>query len=245
MQITIVGSGDAFGSGGRLNTCFHVAASQTHFLIDCGATSLPALKRLPIDRNAIETVLITHFHADHCGGVPFFILDAQFFAKRGSPLTLAGPAGLGDWLRRAMEMAFPGSSSAKRKFEVRIRELEPGRRSEINGIEVMPQLVRHGQPEGAFFAYRIECDERVIGYTGDTEWTDSLIEVGKGADLFIAEAYFFEKQVPLHLAYKTLAQNLPRIAPRRVLLTHMNDDMLAHADQVPEEKARDGLVLTL
>ncbi len=114
MKLTIIGCGDAFGSGGRLNTCFHVAAGETSFLIDCGATSLPALKARGIDRNGIGFILITHFHADHFGGIPFFILDAQFFSKRTAPLIIAGPRGLQEWFPRAMETAFPGSATAKR-----------------------------------------------------------------------------------------------------------------------------------
>ena len=72
MHLQFVGSGDAFGSGGRFNTCFHVVGAETNFLIDCGASSLIAMNRFGIDRNAIDFILLTHFHADHCGGVPFF-----------------------------------------------------------------------------------------------------------------------------------------------------------------------------
>ena len=46
MQLQFVGCGDALGSGGRYNTCFHVTGERVNFLIDCGASSLPALKRL-------------------------------------------------------------------------------------------------------------------------------------------------------------------------------------------------------
>ena len=108
MKLQFAGCGDAFGSGGRFNTCLHVTDGNGAFLIDCGATSLVALKRLGIDRNAIDMILLTHFHADHCGGIPFFILDAQVNAKRKRPLTLAGPQGLRDWYDRAMALAFPG-----------------------------------------------------------------------------------------------------------------------------------------
>ncbi len=245
MRVHFVGCGDAFGSGGRFNTCFHVSGESTNFLIDCGATSLVALKRANVDRNAIDLILVTHFHADHFGGVPFFILDAQFFAKRGRPLTIAGPVGLKECYVRAMEIAFPGSSKAKQKFELSLIELPPGKIWRWQGIEVTPALVRHGQPEGPFHAYRVAAEDRIIAYTGDTEWTDSLIEIGRGADLFIAEAYFYEKEVPLHLSYKTLASKLPSIRSKRLVLTHMNDDMLAHASEVAHEKAADGLVIEL
>ena len=113
MQFQFVGCGDAFGSGGRFNTCFHVTGEGANFLIDCGASSLVALKRAGIFLNDIRTILITHFHADHFGGLPPFMLDAQFFSKRTAPLTVAGPHGLQDWFERVMETAFPGSPTSR------------------------------------------------------------------------------------------------------------------------------------
>jgi len=78
VQLQFIGSGDAFGSGGRNNTCFHVVGENVNLLIDCGASSLPALKRAGISREAIDLILITHFHGDHFAGLPFFLPDAQF-----------------------------------------------------------------------------------------------------------------------------------------------------------------------
>ena len=50
-----------------------------------------ALAKLGIDHNDIDAVLLTHLHGDHCGGVPFLLLDAMLGAKRRRPLTIAGP----------------------------------------------------------------------------------------------------------------------------------------------------------
>src|ERR1017187_7605115 len=120
LSLQFIGCCDAFGSGGRFKPCFHLVGEQTNLLIDCGASSLVAMKKLGIDRNAITTIVITHFHADHFGGIPFFILDAQFFSKRREPLTIVGPIGLTDWYERVMETAFPGSSQASQKCELRL-----------------------------------------------------------------------------------------------------------------------------
>jgi ribonuclease BN (tRNA processing enzyme) len=245
MQLQFIGCGDAFGSGGRFNTCFHVTGKHANFLIDCGASSLIALKRAQIDRNAINLILVTHFHADHFGGIPFFILDAQFFAKRTRPLTIAGPRGLQEWYTRAMETAFPGSSKTKQKFELSLIELAPGQVWRWENIEVLPALVRHGPPDVPFHAYRVSVEDKTIAYTGDTEWTDTLIEIGRDADVFIAESYFYEKNAPLHLSYKTLVEKLPLIRPKRVVLTHMNDDMLARKDGIEFERAEDGKTIVL
>ncbi|MEN3347405.1 MAG: hypothetical protein V7632_1040 [Bradyrhizobium sp.] len=124
MQLQFVGCGDAFGSGGRFNTCFHVAGARVNFLIDCGASSLPALKRLGIDRDAIDLILITHFHGDHFAGLPFFLLDAQF-TRRTRPLVIAGPAGIETKLPQVMEVMFEHSSRTKQRFDLSVVSLAP------------------------------------------------------------------------------------------------------------------------
>lgn len=245
MQVQFVGCGDAFGSGGRFNTCFHVSGARSNFLIDCGASSLIALKHLDVALNDIQAILFTHFHADHFGGLPPFMLDAQFFSKRTSPLTIAGPQGLRDWFERVMETAFPGSSETPRKFELHLLELKEGETTEIEGLHVTPFPVEHGAPRGQCLALRIKAEGLVVAYTGDTEWTDALIEAGRDADLFIAEAYFREKKIPLHLNLADLESHLDEIKPKRLILTHMSDDMLSQRDSVPYECAEDGLTVTL
>jgi ribonuclease BN (tRNA processing enzyme) len=242
MYLQFVGCGDAFGSGGRFNTCFHVTGERVNFLIDCGASSLIAMKRLGISRNEIQAIFITHFHADHFGGLPFFMLDSQFFSKRTQPLSIAGPPGLKDWFVRVLETAFPGSSSTKQRFDLHLEELEPEVQVYIASVSVTPYLVRHGNPQGPFLALRLGVENRIIAYTGDTEWTETLIPATKNADLLIAEAYFRDKQVPLHLDLATLERRLPEIAAKRVILTHMSEDMLRHRD-VPYEMAEDGMVV--
>jgi ribonuclease BN (tRNA processing enzyme) len=245
MKLTFIGSGDAFGSGGRLNTCFHVAAGRTSFLIDCGASSLIGMNRLGVDRNAIDTILVTHFHADHFGGIPFFMLDAQFNTKRTRALTIAGPEGLRDWFVRAMETAFAGSSKTKQKFELNLLELAPGDAHPLGELTVRAARVRHAPTEGPFFAYRIEVDRRIIAFSGDTEWVESLVEIGRGADLFIVECYSFDKRVPFHIDYATLAANLARINPKRLIITHMNEEMLKRAGETGHELAADGLTIEM
>jgi len=96
MDITarFIGSGDAFGSGGRLQTCILIDGSEIRFAIDFGATALVGLRKLGIDPNTIDAILLTHLHGDHCGGLPFLLLDAMLGAKRSTPLTILGPATL-------------------------------------------------------------------------------------------------------------------------------------------------------
>jgi ribonuclease BN (tRNA processing enzyme) len=244
MQLRFVGCGDALGSGGRNNTCFHVTGAAVNFLIDCGASSLPALRRLGIARDDIDLVLITHFHGDHFAGLPFLLLDAQF-SRRSRPLIIAGPQGIEARLAQVMEALFEHSSTTKQRFELSVVALKPEETRQLGAVNVTPYPVVHGSSGGPFLAYRIEAGERVIAYSADTEWTETLIPLARDADLFIAEAYYYDKVVKNHLSLTTLEQHLPEIKPKRLILTHMSDDMLGRLDTLAYTAASDGMVVEL
>jgi ribonuclease BN (tRNA processing enzyme) len=241
MKVQFAGCGDAFGSGGRFNTCIHVEDGGRSILLDCGASSLVALKKAGIDRGAIDAILLTHFHADHFGGIPFFILDQQLNVKRTRPLLIAGPPGLRDWYARAMALAFPGERTLA--FKLDLREVDIGVAQPLAGIQVTPIHVKHDDRAGPCLAYRIESEETTLCYSGDTEWTDALIDAARGADLFICECYMYEKLRKSHMTLTVLRQHLPAIGAKRVILTHLSEDMLAHLADVELECAVDGLVV--
>jgi len=244
MQLRFVGCGDAFGSGGRFNTYFHVTGEHTNFLIDCGASSLPALKRQGIARDDIDLILITHFHGDHFAGLPFLLLEAQF-SRRTRPLVIAGPHGIETRLTQVMETLFENSSKTKQRFDLAVVTLMPEETRNFGAVKVTPYAVVHGESGGPFLAYRIEVEGRVIAYSADTEWTETLIPLARDADLFIAEAYTYDKVVTNHLSLKTLEAHLPEIKPKRLLLTHMSDDMLGRLETFEYTTASDGMVVEL
>lgn len=243
VTVTFAGSGDAFGSGGRFQACIHLRApgGSAPVLLDCGATSLSALRRCGLDPGEIAAVFVSHLHGDHFGGLPFLILDGQF-SGRTRPLTVVGPPGTGRRLREAMEVLFPGSSAVSRRFAVDTAELAPGSAVTAAGVQARAWQADH--PSGApALALRLSVGGRVVGYTGDTAWTGALAEVAAGADLLLAEAYYREKSVPHHLRLADLNAHQHQLASKRIVLTHMSADMLAHLDQVGFETASDGLVL--
>ncbi|MFH0300927.1 MBL fold metallo-hydrolase [Bradyrhizobium sp. 31Argb] len=242
MQLRFVGCGDAFGSGGRANTCFHVTGRSVNFLIDCGASSLPAMKRLEIARDEIDLILITHFHGDHFAGLPFFLLDAQF-SRRSRPLVIAGPEGIETRLPQVMEALFEHSSKTKQRFDLSVVPLVPEQSRSFGAVKVTPYPVVHGESGGPFLSLRIEAEGRVIAYSADTEWTEALIPAARNADLFIAEAYTYDKIVKNHLSLTTLESHLPEIGAKRLVLTHMSDDMLGRVDELPYTTASDGMVV--
>jgi ribonuclease BN (tRNA processing enzyme) len=243
--VTFAGSGDAFGSGGRFQACIHLQqagiSAPAPVLLDCGATSLTALRRGGLDPGEIGAVFLSHLHGDHFGGLPFLILDAQF-AGRIAPLAVAGPAGTGQRLTEAMECMFPGSSRVRRRFAVEVTELSPGGSAAVAGVRAEAWEASH--PSGApALILRLSAGGRVIAYTGDTAWTPAIAAAAAGADLLIAEAYYWDKAVPHHLRHADLTAHADEITARRTVLTHMSADMLRHSEHACHEMAHDGLVL--
>jgi ribonuclease BN (tRNA processing enzyme) len=230
MRLTTVGSGDAFGSGGRFNACFLLETARGRLLVDCGASSLVALRARGLDPNSIEAIVLSHLHGDHFGALPFLLLDAQFLARRERPLLIAGPPGTAARLDQIMEAFFPRSTQNKWRFLWKVMEIEIGRATDVLGHSVTTTEVLHfsGAPSTAL---RLSDGERLFAYSGDTEWTDALRGVADGADLFVTECYGYSGKLSGHLTWEILKPRLPELRARRVMITHMNTDMLAHVEE--------------
>lgn len=210
-------------------------------LLDCGATSLTALKRLGLDPGEIAAVFVSHLHGDHFGGLPFLILDGQF-SHRTEPLVVVGPPGTGRRLAEAMECLFPGSSTVARRFATDVIELTPGSTMTVAGVRVATWQADH--PSGApALILRLALAARTLAYTGDTAWTDAIVEAADDADLLIAEAYYRDKPIPYHLSQADLLTHRHRLTAQRVIVTHLSADLLDHPEDLAFEAAHDGLVI--
>lgn len=242
IRVRFLGSGDAFGDGGRLQACILLESEGYRALLDCGATSLAAMKRADVDPNTIDAVLLTHLHGDHAGGVPYLILDGQF-RKRDRPLAIVAPPGSRSRMDAIFEAALPTSSATPQRFAIRYLELVP-RPLGIGPLEVIALPVAHlgaTSPHGL----RIHVADRTIAYTGDTEWCDALPVLADGADLFIAECYSVDKVIPKHLSHASLVAHRDELRAKRIVLTHPGLETLARRDELAWELVDDGTVIGL
>lgn len=244
VSIRVLGSGDAFGSGGRLQTCFHIAAGDFRFLIDCGATALIAMKRYGVDPGAVDAILLTHLHGDHFAGMPFLDREAQIAGQRTRPLIIAGPAGVEERLRQAMELLFPGSTQGAHTYPVEFAELMDGEDNHIGPLRVRSFPVVHTAGTNPH-ALRVEVAGKVVAYSGDTGWTPQLLEAASGADLFICECYTWESRKRNHLAYSTLLERYEQLGCKRIMLTHAGEDVLARRSELQFPLAEDGELIEL
>jgi ribonuclease BN (tRNA processing enzyme) len=247
MRFTIIGCGDAFGAGGQLQTSFYLRANANTVLIDCGASTLIGMRRLGFVTNDIDMVCVSHLHGDHFGGLPWFLIDALYASKRTRPLIVTGPRGIEARFATAAEALYPDLLKCRRSFALDFVEYQEQTPLSFNGVAITPFEVKH--PSGAPpYALRLELDGKVIAFTGDTGWTDSLYAVAQGADLFISECFQYDVTLPIHLDYQTINANYARLGAKQVLLTHMGEAMLAQLDKVDLSRylvAQDGMSLEL
>ena len=144
------------------------------------------------------------------------------------------------------EQAFQ-EQQIERRFEMRFLEHAEKEPLDVRGIRVTPFEVLH--PSGAPpYALRIEHGGKVLAFSGDTKWTESLFSAANGADLFITECFTFTTPSGYHTAWSDIAPNLDRLGARRVLLTHMGPDTLAHRHTLKDSRvllAEDGMQLEI
>jgi ribonuclease BN (tRNA processing enzyme) len=152
---------------------------------------------------------------------------------------IAGPPGTRARLDAAMEVFFPKSTGTKWRFPWRVEEIVPGEKADVLGHALLTAEVIH-QSGAPSTALRLSDGEKVFAFSGDTEWTDALLPIAKGADLFIAECYAYAgTKITGHMSWEILKARLADLGARQTMLTHMNPTMLA---RVGETKAAGVLV---
>ena len=251
VHVQFLGSGGPFASGGRLQTCILIESDQGRYLIDCGMTTLVAMARFGIDPGSIDAVLITHLHGDHYGGLPLMIFEALVNVHEGSryplrtrPLRIVGPAETEERVRQLLDLfswrtAFVAMKDASLLDFI---TLEPRRETVIGGLTVTAFPALH-TPEAT--ALRVTVSGKTIAYSGDTGWTNTLLEVAADADLFICQAYTIDVPQRGLLNYRTLQEHRDQLACKRLVLTHIGAQMQNRLAEVTEKVASDGLVITL
>lgn len=242
-EVVFIGTSDAFGAGGRRQSAILARGARGSLLIDCGTTTNTGLNELGIDRDEIDVIVVSHFHADHFGGVPLFVLAARYLDTRRKPLLVAGPPDV-ERRVRALAAAMGHPIEKDPGFELRFRELPPGPEHEIGPAKLQSFETRHqleSHPQG----YRIDSGNQLLVYSGDTGWFPELVRHTGGADLFICECTQQHAHLDFHLSLEELSAHRDEFDCGRHLLTHLGAEMSELRGRIDFETADDGLTLKL
>lgn len=246
ITVQVLGCGDAFSSGGRFNTCFYIKTKASGFLLDCGGTTLLAMKKAGISTEAIDAIVVSHFHGDHFGGLPYFLLESFYLAKRKKPLTIVTPRGGKEKVEDLVSLLYPGSTEIMNTDFVTFIEYKEGRVTDILDLKLKAFQAIHA-PGSSPHSLLLSTANKSIAFTGDTSWSPGLRELSAGTDLFICEATCFKKEGNGHLSYQNLLTEKNTFKTKRLLLTHLGEECLLNLNEINKEFecASDGMVLDL
>lgn len=252
-RLVVVGSGTVVPEADRGGSCYWLEAGETLALLDCGPAAAQGLVRWALPWHAITDLVLTHFHADHVGGIPglFFALKHGLAPeRREAPLTVRGPPGTRRLFERLADAL--GDFLVEPGYPLRIEELAPGGAAELaGGLVLRAQRTPHTGESQA-----VRLDGLVsVGYTGDTGPSEALGPFMEGVELLVCECSLGDEEVgDNHLSPSRVARIARRARPARLLLTHVYPHLreLDAATLVreagwegPTEVAHDGLEVGL
>jgi ribonuclease BN (tRNA processing enzyme) len=163
------------------------------YVIDCGNGVARQMVKAGLDLGHIRDVFITHQHSDHNADYGNLLLLA-WATDLHTPVDTYGPPPLKRMTELFLEMD---------AYDVGIREKDEGRPPlkplihphEItrggpvmhdDNVKVTAALVQH-PPVTPAFAYRFDCPDRSIVFSGDTRPSEDLVELARGADILVHE----------------------------------------------------------
>jgi ribonuclease BN (tRNA processing enzyme) len=243
VTVRFLGTGDAFNARGRCHASYLVSGPSATLLLDCGPSTLMAMKRDGLSVE-LDYILLSHLHGDHFAGLPFFFLSWIFDTPRRRPLTILGPQGTHARVKDLFHAMYKDLAGEPLPFPLHYQEVSGEHPTSLGAVGVLPFVVPH-QRNDLSLGYRVTIDGRTIVYSGDSGWSEVLVTQSQGADLFICECCYYDTRVDFHLDYPRIAEQRARFGCKRLVLTHVGREVLARRDEIPDEIGQDGLVIEL
>lgn len=244
IRVFFLGTGDAFFSGGRSQAAYLVQSPESSLLLDCGSTALASLQHYDLSAEPIDTIFLSHFHGDHFAGLPFLFLHYTYMEPRSRPLRIMGPPEVENRVMMLYRAMYADAAAEPLPYAIEFIEAQPRKQFSFDGIRIRPFLVPHQQHPPSF-GCEIEAGGRRIVYSGDAGWTEDLVALTQNADLFLCECSYYETRLATHMDYARISENLSRFGAKRIVLTHLGQEVLRHQQEIELEMAHDGLVITL
>jgi ribonuclease BN (tRNA processing enzyme) len=236
VRLVILGSGDAFHSGGRGHACAWLEGiAKGPLLVDAGATALASMRRLGLDPSALRGVLLTHLHGDHVAGLPFLWIDACFNTPRQAPLAILGPRGTARVVDGLVRLAYGDVADEPPEPGVEIEEIAAGERRDWLGVRVDTWRADHMDPPAEALGLRVTGRGRSLAFTGDSAISEELVAGARGADVVVADCTALAPPAGRHGTWQEWKPRLADLEAGRVVLTHLDADVRAAAPRVVAE----------
>lgn len=195
-----------------------------NYLMEVGDGALRNINANKTDLNKIKRIMISHLHSDHFIGIVHVLFDMMNVRNREEPLEIIGPKGLEKATRGLMSLCeLPVADDEKRGYELRFKEL--GASEKFDDI----QTVRGSHPSEAH-AYRISRNGRSCFYNGESSFTKEVLDLAKGADLFISTVVVLEPHL-FHNAPEDVGKAATEAGVKRVAVVHWPTEFEGKRDE--------------
>jgi len=221
MELTFLGSGNAFASQGRYWSSFLV---DKRYQFDAPPTLLPHLKQVGADLPELEAVFLTHHHADHFVGLPFLMLEYVYMTKRSKDLFIVGPPGVEEWMEDFANRCYPNITKDA-GYRRRYVDAQPGTDQSAGPLSFRSVRMNHVKDSMDAVGYRVNINGKTVAYTGDTMFCEEIFELADGADVLVADCTYTEGCGPEHMGLDDVKSIRERLAPTTAMvLTHLNGE---------------------
>jgi ribonuclease BN (tRNA processing enzyme) len=220
MEITVVGSGTVVPRLERRQSCVVVETGGEMLVFDLGSGAMRGMLHANLDPFAVDRVFFTHFHPDHTVDIVPLLFSIKYGAEEGRtrPLYLTGPEPFQDFWDSVTNV---WGEWMLGDYPTEISELphECPSPLDLSGCRLSWAPAEH-RPES--IAYRLETDSGVFVYTGDTEYSESVVELAREVHTLLVECSFpDDSPVPGHLTPSSVARIASEAGVKRVILTHI------------------------
>jgi ribonuclease BN (tRNA processing enzyme) len=256
MRLTVIGSADAFNSGGRGHSCYLLeSAGAGALMVDFGPTALMGLRHASFEPNRLDGIVFTHMHGDHIGGFPFILIDALYNGVRRRELPILGPARTRECLEALLDATYDEMKDRMSLVPISIDELTPGQTRDFVGYRIEAFAAEHMDPPHRPLCLRITDPQgTVVAFSGDTLPCPGLFAAAQGASLLVAECTRLAQPAGHHCTWEDWKQQIPTLGAKSLMLTHLGADVRARVPdleaqmrdaRIPVRFAEDGLVIDL
>lgn len=215
MKLNILGSGTCIPYSRRGSSGYALSLNKSKILLDCGNGTTWKLEKIGINYLEIDHIFITHLHPDHNSDlIPFLFATKYPITRRTKPLKIWGPKGFKDFI----ELLYEAYKKCIQPEEVEILELDE---TDYNFEDYKLYCMKTPHTENSL-AFKIESNGKTVVYTGDTDYTDSLIKFSKNCDLLLIECSLPDEfKAKGHLTPSEVLKISNSSNAKKTVLTHL------------------------
>ncbi len=221
MEIIILGSGTATPLLHRSSSSIFIKVEDISLLVDIGPGAIRRLCEADIDHKSIDLIALTHFHPDHVSDLAPFLFASNYAhgPRRETPFSVMGPMGLIKYyegLKRLYDHWIVPDNN-----RLNLIELNDQGKDEwsIEKVKIKSAAAEHSKPA---ISYRLEACGKSVTISGDTDYSENLVELAQDSDILITECSFPDSmKVKGHLTPSEAGRIAAKSRSKKLILTHM------------------------